>query len=89
MGNLEYYAMLKLFGDNATQLHSKYQNKNEEDKSVLLVASFVLPLCPIGMRDLGILTKDPGCEVCGNAGKENIKRCAGCLAVSYCSKGKS
>ncbi|KAF8810460.1 hypothetical protein BYT27DRAFT_7336692 [Phlegmacium glaucopus] len=82
MGDLERHAMLKLFRSNTRRLHSKYQEKNEEDKSVLQ-ASFVLPLCPIGMRDLGSLTKDPGCEVCG---KKNISRCGQCLAVSYCSR---
>jgi hypothetical protein len=68
------------------RLHSKYQEKNEEDKASLASrppSSFVLPLCPIGMHDLGSLTKDSGCEVCG---KKNISRCAQCLAVSYCSE---
>lgn len=88
MSDLERYAMLKLFQKNAKRLHSKYQEKNEGDKinpKAGFQASFVLPLCPIGMRDLGKLTKDPGCEVCG---KKNISRCAQCLTVSYCGKCK-
>lgn len=84
MSDLEHHAMLKLFHNNARRLHSKYQEKNEEDKSILK-ASFVLPLCPIGMLDLGKLTKDAGCEVCG---EKNFSRCGQCLAVSYCSSGK-
>ena len=85
MGYLEYHAMLKLFHINASRLHSEYPSQTEEDKAKNFQASFVLPLCPLGMRDLGSLTKDLGCELCG---EKNISRCAQCLAVSYCSKGK-
>ena len=87
MSYLEHQAMLKLLHHNASRLHSKYQEVVSEDKPIKLdfQASFVLPFCSIGMRDLGSLTKDQGCQLCG---KKNIRRCAQCLAVSYCSRGK-
>lgn len=84
MSYLEHHAMLKLFHHNASRLHSKHQESDKVTKPHFQ-ASFVLPLCPIGMRNLGSLTKDSGCELCG---KKNISRCAQCLAVSYCSRGK-
>jgi len=45
--------------------------------------SFVLPLCPLNMRDLGKLG-DPGCDVCR---KKNANQCVQCMMASYCSKG--
>ncbi|KAF8159212.1 hypothetical protein B0H34DRAFT_702485 [Crassisporium funariophilum] len=83
--DFERRALLKLFEANAKRLHPRHQAINDEGQARLLgfKSSFVLPLCPINMRDLGKLTHNPGCDVCG---KKNIRRCVQCLSASYCGK---
>lgn len=36
------------------------------------------------MKDIGALTKDTGCVVCG---KKGASMCSGCHKVAYCGKG--
>ncbi|KAJ3515704.1 hypothetical protein NLJ89_g1592 [Agrocybe chaxingu] len=85
ISDLERRALLMLFQRNAKKLHPRYQAINEEGeaKKLGLHASFVLPLCPLGMRELGKITHNAGCDVCG---KKNTSRCKQCLSANYCGK---
>ncbi|KAF9461154.1 hypothetical protein BDZ94DRAFT_1264418 [Collybia nuda] len=77
---LERKTMLKLFVLNGKRLSSEYKpRRNAKEDSHRL--SFLLPLGPLNMRDLGKLNNLPGCEICG---KRVTSRCTQCLTVSYC-----
>ncbi|KAF8885085.1 hypothetical protein CPB84DRAFT_1788684 [Gymnopilus junonius] len=84
MSDLERRMILRLFRQNRKRLDPKQLEdpKKKELEKIGLYQSFVLPLCPIGMKSLGKLT-DPGCEVCG---KKTGSRCLQCLSVLYCGK---
>lgn len=56
-------------------------NTDLSDKKV----SFLLPLNPLSMRDIGSLTNDSG--ICAICGKKANTRCARCQSVTYCGKG--
>ena len=81
VSDLERRILLRLFEKNAKRLPPKYSLTDRADG---VTTSFVLPLCPIGMRTLGKLTHNPGCEVCG---KKTTSRCMQCMSVVYCGKG--
>ena len=49
--------------------------------------SFLLPLGPLPMTEIGRLTTAAGCEVCGTT--KGASRCTRCLSVVYCSPRKS
>ncbi|KAG6807300.1 hypothetical protein H0H92_008058 [Tricholoma furcatifolium] len=78
--DLERKCILKLFALNSKRLSSTYSPRRGkyEDQHRL---TFVIPLGPLGMRDLGKLNNTPGCELCG---KKMTSRCTQCLIVSYC-----
>jgi len=80
---LERLGMLKLFRINSKRLPTDY-NPGQATLRPGMKISFTLPLGPIGMRDMGKLTNDSGCVLCG---KTKVSRCVQCLAVSYCGKG--
>ncbi|KAF4611244.1 hypothetical protein D9613_007247 [Agrocybe pediades] len=83
ISDLERRALLKLFSRNSKNIdHSVVKKAQNELTKTGLHPSFVLPLCPLNMRDLGKLT-DPGCAVCG---KKNTNRCVQCLMIAYCGK---
>lgn len=86
IGDLERRTLLRLFRKNTKKLDPKTLaiERDAEGKETGFHPSFVLPLCLIAMRNLGKLTNDPGCEVCG---KKNTSRCMQCMSVVYCSKG--
>ncbi|KAG6815296.1 hypothetical protein H0H93_010310 [Arthromyces matolae] len=79
---LERKFLLKLFAMNKKRLASNYKprrKKGEADHQL----TFVIPVGPLNMRDVGKLNNYPGCELCG----KNMKsRCSQCLSVSYCGK---
>lgn len=47
--------------------------------------SFLVPVAPLSQVQIGKLTKDPGCHICG---KPSASRCAACHSVSYCGAGQ-
>ncbi|KAF5379369.1 hypothetical protein D9615_006586 [Tricholomella constricta] len=80
--DLERKCMLKLFTMNSKRISSGYKLRREKHEAGH-TTTFLLPLGPLNMRDLGKLNSNPGCEICG---KKDISRCTQCLAASYCSK---
>ncbi|KAH9479135.1 hypothetical protein JR316_0007714 [Psilocybe cubensis] len=64
ISDLEGRAILTLFEQNGARLDPKLLQLAESQtvKHSGFRPSFILPLCPINMRNLGSLTKDPGCE---------------------------
>ena len=80
---LEAKLILKLLEVNSKLLSPHYQpprDKSEEEFKL----SILLPIGPLGFYELGRLSNDPGCAVCG---KERKSRCSQCQSVSYCSVG--
>ncbi|KAH8112461.1 hypothetical protein DFH11DRAFT_493727 [Phellopilus nigrolimitatus] len=69
--------VVKLLELNATHLPQQSRDAS------LPILSFLLPLGPLSMKDIGSLTKDVGCIVCGAA---STSKCSGCQLVSYCGK---
>jgi hypothetical protein len=47
---------------------------------------FLLPVGPLSQMDIGKLTNDPGCALCG---EKTTSRCSSCLSMSYCGPGTS
>jgi hypothetical protein len=83
---LERLTILKLLHLNRRRLSSDYHPTDKKIESKYgLKASFALPLGPLSLRDIGKLTTNLGCEVCGNT---NISRCVQCRSVAYCGTGK-
>lgn len=84
----EQRALLKLFHLNSKRLAPDFYPAKEKDadRKLGLKTTFVLPLGAISMLDMGKLTENVGCEVCGNTTK--ISRCRQCLSVSYCGTGE-
>jgi hypothetical protein len=83
---LERDMLVKLLLLNSKRLSSDYspeRRKNEESFRL----SFLLPLGPISMQDLGRLTNTSGCAVCGDSHK-TLRRCGNCQTISYCSQGE-
>ena len=73
---LLHYNSQKLSPNNKPMLESHEKN---------FKISFLLPVSPLSQFDIGKLTSDTGCAVCG---KRTTSRCTGCLAVAYCGPGK-
>lgn len=75
-----YSLFLKVLELNATRTDTSNQESLESGWK----SSYILPLGPISMIDIGSLSKNSGCVVCG---KKATNVCAGCKYVSYCGKG--
>ncbi|KAI1792753.1 hypothetical protein LXA43DRAFT_314162 [Ganoderma leucocontextum] len=78
---LEAKLILKLLDMNAKLLSPHYQYLRDTFEEQFQV-SVLLPIGPLGFHELGKLSNDPGCAVCG---KERKSRCSQCQSVSYCS----
>ncbi|KAJ3530229.1 hypothetical protein NMY22_g8661 [Coprinellus aureogranulatus] len=87
IADLARRAFLRLLTLNSKGLIAQYEPEDSNDKKYSRKKkwkmSFVLPLGPVPMEDVGKLTTDPGCDVCGNA--KNTRRCTQCLTAVYCS----
>ncbi|PPR06757.1 hypothetical protein CVT24_013065 [Panaeolus cyanescens] len=79
ISDLERRLLLALWDMNRARLDSAFQAKAKSGYK----ASIVLPLGSIGMKELGELTGDTGCAVCG---KRSYSRCIQCQSVTYCGK---
>ncbi|KDQ21035.1 hypothetical protein BOTBODRAFT_142402 [Botryobasidium botryosum FD-172 SS1] len=71
--------MVKLLELNSTHLPEPKQGPKENEP----MSSFLLPIGPLTMKDIGSLTKDVGCIVCG---RTVVSKCSSCQTVSYCGK---
>ncbi|KAG6872839.1 hypothetical protein C0995_006009 [Termitomyces sp. Mi166 len=79
---MERKYLLKLFSINAKRLSAVYKPRRKKDEAEHR-PTFIIPLGPLNMRDLGRLNNTAGCELCG---KKMKSRCTQCLSVSYCGK---
>ncbi|KAI5835664.1 hypothetical protein K523DRAFT_260382 [Schizophyllum commune Tattone D] len=70
----------KLLHHNSQKLSPNYKPTLESHEKNFKI-SFLLPVSPLSQFDIGKLTSDTGCAVCG---KRTTSRCTGCLAVAYC-----
>lgn len=79
---IEQKMLLKLLRSNSKRISPSYKPPRRpcEKKHRL---SFIIPPMPILMRDLGTLTNDTGCIICG---EPTSSRCAQCQSVSYCGR---
>lgn len=77
--------LLRVLDMNSTHLDAAYAPSflrgNETGEHYKL--SFLLPIAPLSMREVGSLASDVGCAVCG---LPTTSRCAGCQRSTYCSK---
>ncbi|KAF8066677.1 hypothetical protein FPV67DRAFT_1449840 [Lyophyllum atratum] len=80
--DLERRCALKLFAMNSKRISSSYKPRRETMEADHRL-TFLVPIGPLNMRDLGKLNNSPGCEICG---KKNTSRCTQCLSVAYCGK---
>ncbi len=80
---LEAKLIMKLLDVNAKLLSPHYRPPRDSFEEGFQV-SILLPIGPLGFAELGRLSNDPGCAVCG---KERKSRCSQCQSVSYCSVG--
>lgn len=80
---LERKYLLKLFAINSKRLSTAYKPHRQKGEAEHRL-TFILPLGPLNMRDLGRLNITSGCDLCG---KKMKSRCTQCLSVSYCGKG--
>lgn len=74
--------LVKLFNSNLKHLSSTFRKAWPTEFGE--GASYFLPMRTLTMQDIGLLTKDLGCEVCGES---VAKRCSRCLSVEYCGQG--
>ena len=82
-------AFLRLLNWNAKLLVPQYEPANEVNKKFAKKkwkVSFSLPLGPIPMEEVGKLTSEAGCDVCGKSSNAN-SRCTKCLSAVYCGSG--
>ena len=84
---LEQSVLLELLKQNASHLPTDFtvDHVKSETEGPFKV-SFLLPIGPLSSEDLGNLTTEFGCAVCG---EKAAKRCSKCQGVWYCSKGTS
>ena len=80
---LEAKLLLKLLEVNSKLLSPHYKPARDSSEKEFKV-SILLPIGPLGFAELGRLSNDPGCAVCG---KERKSRCSQCQSASYCSVG--
>ncbi|KAL1758281.1 hypothetical protein FB107DRAFT_207452 [Schizophyllum commune] len=79
----EEQAMLrKILFMNSERVSSDFRPKLEPYERNFKI-SFLLPVGPLSQIDIGKLTSDTGCAICG---KKTTSRCTGCLSVSYCGQ---
>lgn len=74
--------LLKVLQMNAGRLPTSYSpSRRANEKKYSL--SFLVPISPLSMREVGSLAGDVGCAVCG---LPTTSRCAGCQGAAYCRK---
>lgn len=79
---LEQKLWLILLQSNAKLIEDSFSvNKRRTESKHKL--SFFVPPDPLGFHDIGTLTNDAGCIICGGVTRS---RCAQCQSVSYCGK---
>ncbi|KAF4611247.1 hypothetical protein D9613_007244 [Agrocybe pediades] len=82
-------SILMLLDMNSKRLSAVDDIPLDESKiaeAINLKLSFLLPLAPLSLTDIGRLMNKSGCEVCG---KKTASRCLQCLSVVYCGPGSS
>lgn len=68
---------------NAERISEDYKPKRRATEKDFKL-SFLLPSGPLSQKDVGSLTNNTGCLVCGEA---KAKNCTSCRAVQYCGPG--
>lgn len=74
----------KLLAENERRVSSSFKPTKTKYETTFK-ASFVVPISPLNQIDIGKLTYNTGCIVCGS---KTTSRCAQCQTVSYCGTGK-
>lgn len=80
----EQVLLLTILNLNAKRLSANYDPKRKMAEKTFKL-SFLLPMGPLSQIDIGRLTHNTGCVLCGS---KTTKRCTGCLAVEYCGPGR-
>ena len=84
---LEQKALFMLLQQNATHIPPGFSvDPIKSETEGPFKVSFLLPVAPLSSEDLGKLTTEFGCDVCG---EKAIFRCSKCQGVWYCGKSMS
>ncbi|TDL26562.1 hypothetical protein BD410DRAFT_763795 [Rickenella mellea] len=78
----EQNMLLKLLDMNSKRLVPEYDTPRIPVEKEFKI-SFLLPICPLSQGDIGTLTHDTGCVICGTTTKTE---CSRCHSVRYCSR---
>ncbi|KZS89763.1 hypothetical protein SISNIDRAFT_526118 [Sistotremastrum niveocremeum HHB9708] len=80
---LEQKLLYRLLSINAMRVADAYR-PDRSDFEHDFTLSFIRPIGPLTMSDLGKLNAEAGCFICGS--NDNHLRCTGCQSIIYCSK---
>ncbi|KAL1661906.1 hypothetical protein GGF50DRAFT_104764 [Schizophyllum commune] len=78
----EQALLRKLLFINSEKVSPDFKPQREEYEKNFQ-SSFLLPVRVLSQVDIGKLTSDTGCAVCGN---KTTSRCTGCLSIAYCGQ---
>ncbi|KII86097.1 hypothetical protein PLICRDRAFT_31577 [Plicaturopsis crispa FD-325 SS-3] len=79
---MERSVLWKFIQKNAKRVASNYKPRRLSREKAF-TPSFLLPIGPLSMQDIGKLTNNPGCAVCG---KSVTSRCTQCMSIAYCGR---
>ena len=82
--------LLRLLQANAKLINPSYAPEGEANQKFLnkkrkWKLTFLFPLGAIPMADVGKLSVDAVCDVCGST--KGVSQCSNCMTVAYCSPG--
>lgn len=80
---LEQKFLLKILKMNARLLPHNFTPQILESERDFQV-SFLLPMGPLSFEDVGDLSLEAGCAICG---KDTANRCSQCHSIRYCGNG--
>ncbi|KAF8515636.1 hypothetical protein JB92DRAFT_3142781 [Gautieria morchelliformis] len=78
---LEQQLLLRLLKQNSVRLVSSYNPTLLDSTEWPFTLSFIIPVGPLGEREMGSFNKNDGCSVCGEPAKN---KCSRCTAIRYC-----
>ena len=80
----EQQLLLRLLKQNSKRLISSYNPPRLDRTEKPFTLSFLIPVGPLGEKEMGSFNKNDGCSVCGEPARS---KCSRCNAIRYCSQG--
>ena len=79
----EHQLLLRLLKQNSKRLITSYTPPRHDPTEEPFTLSFLLPVGPLGEKEMGLFNKNDGCSVCGEPAK---RTCSRCMAIRYCAQ---